>query len=154
MKVTTTLQTIICSKSRSWSDIYASGYDLARRYRDGGWGGQGPSLHMVHSTDMNSDTSNIHGATLMKYTDVRDWDAAEVYQVDGYSEADTWTGGAWMDTGDAGVVAFCGIMGSVIPHGMASLTELFILLMKSDLFPKNRISYNERGWWNDDIRLL
>ncbi len=138
----------------SWSDIYASGYDLATgRYRDGGWGGQGPSLHMVHSTDMNSDTSNIHGATLMKYTDVRDWDAAEVYQVDGYSEADTWTGGAWMDTGDAGVVAFCGNHGFGDSTWYGFANGVVYPIDEVGPFPEEPpYPYNERGWWNDDIR--
>ncbi|HSK69920.1 MAG TPA: hypothetical protein VLA21_11725, partial [Candidatus Limnocylindria bacterium] len=75
------------------------GADLAAgRFRDGGWGGMGPSLFAIRSTDIRDAAMDetVEAVTLIRYDDSYGGD--EGAKLDGYSHADWWSGGAWVDT--------------------------------------------------------
>lgn len=137
-----------------WSSRYAPGFDLATgRYRDGGWGGMGPSLFAVKSGDMIKGQDLISTKELIRYTGVNDWSQPVRHQVDNYSEADTWTGGAWFDSPAGSAVIFCG------NHGFGENTWYGFangVVYPTDgegPFPETpEYPYNDRGWWNDGLK--
>lgn len=137
-----------------WSALYAPGYSLATgRFRDGGWGGMGPSLLMIKPEEMIPGKTSISASELIRYTDVDDWSGAPRYQVNSYCEADTWTGGAWVCTDAGSAVIFCGThgFGSNTWYGFANGTVYPI--DGNGPFPEvPPYPYDQRGWWNDDLR--
>jgi hypothetical protein len=137
-----------------WSRLYAPGYTLATgRYRDGGWGGMGPSLLMIRPNEMKSGKTSISAAELIRYTDVDNWSGDRRYRVDKYCEADTWTGGAWIYTDAGSAVIFCGNhgFGPDTWYGFADGTVYPV--DGNGPFPEvPPYPYNERGWWNNDLR--
>ena len=139
---------------QEWSRLYASGYTLATgRYRDGGWGGMGPSLFMIKPEDMKSGSTAIPATELIRYTDVDNWSGEPRYKINEYCEADTWTGGAWVCADAGSAVIFCGNhgFGENTWYGFADGTVYPI--DGSGPFPEvPPYPYDQRGWWNDDIR--
>lgn len=112
--ITRRIVTLDCDSNRlsrlpslpeKWSRLYALEYTLATgKSRDGGWGGLGLSLLMIKPDEMESGRTSISAVELIRYTDVDNWSGDPRYQADGYCNADTWTGGAWVCT-DAGIDA-------------------------------------------------
>jgi len=136
---------------KSWSDQYASGYDMATgRFRDGGWGGMGPSLILFQTNSMASGQT-ITAKDVIRYTDISNY-SGTTHTINNYSEADSWTGGAWVDSSAGGAVIFAGT------HGYGSSWYGFSngVVYPTDgngPFPEMPpYPYDERGWWNSDFR--
>jgi hypothetical protein len=95
-----------------WADAHAAGRRLATgRYRDGGQGGQGPSLFAIApwaAGNPPAPGSTLAATPLLLYSAVTD---AEQHFLDGYHHADEWTGAAWLTAGDRTAVVFVGTKG-------------------------------------------
>ncbi|MDQ2089462.1 hypothetical protein [Marimonas arenosa] len=72
------------------------------RYRDGGWSGMGPSLFTYRPwlDDAGTpapDGAHLEAVTLLKYPGSRETESFD-RAVRGYTHADEWEGGAWIET--------------------------------------------------------
>ncbi len=82
-----------------WADSHAGGRRiLTGRYRDGGWGGMGPSLYAYLPPDPGWSGSFLPAIPLLQYRTSLDTDLIEGC-ITGYQHADEWTGGAWVEDG-------------------------------------------------------
>ena len=94
----------------AWAAQHTPGLLLVSgRYRDGGWSGQGPSLHAYGPwNDGNPPPSgtNLTITTLLQYDAVA-WDI-ETSMMNSYAHPDEWNGGAWLTAGNRTAVIFAG----------------------------------------------
>ncbi|MFH1873810.1 MAG: hypothetical protein ABH859_01315 [Pseudomonadota bacterium] len=101
----------------SWADTYVNGRKLATgRFRDGGQGGQGPTIIAVapwkDAADGNLPPANtkLNATTLLLYSSTYSEDPTD-YKMNNYSAADDWQGAAWITAGDKAAVIFAGTKG-------------------------------------------
>jgi hypothetical protein len=104
------------SVSKSWSAAFTPGMFLATgRFRDGGWGGQGPSLIAYDPGDPSSRMSpggRLPAVPLLMYTSSRDDEFLDPgLTVNDYHHSDEWSGGAWLEIGGRSAVIFAGTKG-------------------------------------------
>jgi hypothetical protein len=96
----------------AWADLYVPGMYLATgRFRDGGQGGEGPSLiaYAPYGTDSPPAAgSTISAVPLLLYGSVYE---SNPRAMDSYHHSDEWSGGAWLAAGDRGAVVFVGTKG-------------------------------------------
>ncbi len=96
---------------QSWADTYTPGKYLATgRFRDGGQGGEGPSLFAY---GLNEGTPPTSG-TLLSATPLLLYGTA--YEdnpptMNNYHHSDEWSGGAWLTASDKSAVIFVGTKG-------------------------------------------
>jgi len=130
----------------SWAEAHTPGLRLATgRFRDGGWGGQGPELFAIgpwnHGDPPASDTV-LEATPLLMYSSTAT-DEPPYHTMDGYHHADQWAGGAWLTAGDRAAVVFVGTKGTGecwygLPDGTVWPDE--------PPFPED--PENQRGWWS------
>ncbi len=98
-----------------WANQYTPGLRLATgRFRDGGWSGFGPTLAAIGPYNHGNPPINgqvLNSTMLIKYADFYQGEPAQWDQMNGYSHADEWSGGAWLITGDKSAVVFVGTKG-------------------------------------------
>lgn len=135
----------------NWAAQYTPGYDLATgRYRDGGWGGTGPSAILIQSSSLGLGQSPVI-KPLIRYTDISNY-AGPLHTVNNYSEADSWTGAAWVESNAGSALIYIGT------HGYGNSWYGFAngVVFPTDgegPFPETPdYPYDERGWWNNDFR--
>ena len=94
-----------------WASAYAPGQLLATgRFREGVWGGYGPTL-FAYSPPVDGATVTsitpllLYGIQEPNLTDIV---SDESMQMDGYQLADHWLGGAWLTGDDKSAVVFVG----------------------------------------------
>ncbi len=138
----------------AWRDRFG-GRDLATgRFRDGGWGGMGPSLFALRSADILSAAPDgaIPAAALLRYDDSYGGDEGDRLSV--YSHADSWSGGAWADTPAGSAVLFAGTHGfGKTWYGFANGVEYPLGGNEDEVYPEvPEWPYDQRGWWNGDFR--
>ncbi len=137
---------------------YLSSFDgadlLTGRFRDGGWGGMGPSLYALRTEDIvNAQTDEkIKAVPVIGYDDSYDGD--EGYKMHKYSHADSWSGGAFIscDAGDA--IIFVGTHGyGETWYGFSNGVVYPVSGDEDEKIPEvPDYPHDERGWWNDDFR--
>ncbi len=138
-----------------WAQRNAPGFDLATgRFRDGGWGGMGPSLFAISSAGLRAAAMDerVHALPLILYDSSYGGDAvAKLY---GYSHADSWTGGAWITSPAGSAVVFAGTHGfGKTWYGFANGVEFPTDGDANEAYPDvPEAPYDQRGWWNDDFR--
>jgi hypothetical protein len=98
-----------------WAAANTPGKRLATgRFRDGGWGGQGPCLFAIgpwnHGNPPPPDTV-LDAVPLLLYSSTAT-DQEPYHVMDDYHHADEWTGGAWLTAGDKAAVVFVGTKGT------------------------------------------
>jgi hypothetical protein len=97
-----------------FAETYLNGMSLGcGRFRDGGWSGQGPSLHaMAPWQDGNPPAYGSACAykTLIAYTSSEDYDQT-AYTMTNYHHSDEWSGAEWLTAGDKGALVFVGTKG-------------------------------------------
>ncbi len=98
-----------------WAATNTPGKRLATgRFRDGGWGGQGPCLFAIgpwnHGDPPPPDTK-LDAVPLLLYSSTAT-DEEPYHVMDEYHHADEWTGGAWLTAGDKAAVVFVGTKGT------------------------------------------
>lgn len=98
----------------AWAAAYTQDRVLATgRFRDGGWGGMGPSLFAYRPWIDENGTPPPSGAhldetVLLRYASALDSENIE-HCLDGYQHPDEWEGGAWITTGSGkSAVIFAG----------------------------------------------
>lgn len=159
----------------AWADAHLGGRRLATgRYRDGGWSGMGPALFAYRpwidaAGTPAPDGARLDAATLLKYPGSRETEsfARAMY---GYSHADEWEGGAWIETdGGKAAVIFAGTKsvgqkswyGFVHPDGpdkvcvAGEFVGSFTVCRMADGTPCPAVDLTEcaghngyRGWWS------
>lgn len=98
----------------AWADAHAEGRRLATgRFRDGGWGGQGPALFAIapwSAGNPPTDGSVLPATPLLLYSSTAT-DEPPYHTMAGYHHADEWSAGAWLTTADSAAVVFVGTKG-------------------------------------------
>ncbi len=161
----------IFSAPSLWADSHAGGRTmLTGRYRDGGWGGMGPSLYAYLPPDPGWSGSYLPAIPLLQYRTSLDTDLIEGC-IPGYQHADEWTGGAWVEDGSGNqAVLFCGTKGTgdLYWYGYRSslgpchpcvereMTGEFTMCRRADGSPaEGDLCQGEpvsfRGWWSSEF---
>ncbi|MBW1783036.1 MAG: hypothetical protein JRL30_20125 [Deltaproteobacteria bacterium] len=99
---------------RAWATAHTGGRLLATgRYRDGGWGGQGPSLFAIAPWRQGNPPANnaaLQHTPLLLYTSTH-INPDVHHTMTHYSHADEWSGMVWATAGDKAAVIFVGTKG-------------------------------------------
>ena len=133
-----------------WADRYAPNMRLATgRFRDGGQGGQGPSLVAYRPPDPQDPPapgSVLDALPLLLYGDAYTADSPTMTD---YHHADEWSGAAWLTAGDRSAVVFVGTKGQgECWYGFADGT------VWPDEAPYPAVPpppNDDRGWWSDSF---
>ncbi len=123
---------------QAWADAYIPGMLLATgRFRDGGWGGQGPSLFAYgpwNEGNPPAPGSRLQAVPLLLY-DSSLVETPNTHTMEGYHHADEWSGGAWLEAEDRSAVILLGTKGL------------------GDCWYGNPggpcLDCEDRGWWSD-----
>ena len=96
----------------AWARTHVGGRALATgRFRDGGWSGMGPELVAIGpwlEGDPPPPGTELPYTPLIRYSVV----GLGPHRLAGYSAADEWSGGAWIDGAAGAAVVFAGTKGS------------------------------------------
>jgi len=137
-----------------FQDYFYSKDLLTGRFRDGGWGGMGPSLFAVSTMDIISADNNqrVEALPVIKYDDSFGGDDGNT--MNNYSHADSWTGGAIVSCDAGSAIIFAGTHGyGETWYGFANGVVYPTDGDENDVYPDvPDYPYDERGWWNDDFR--
>jgi len=107
----------VFSIPEAWADVHVNGYRLAGgRFREGVWGGLGPALFAYapwEDGDPPADGSTLTAIQpLLLYGIQADGEpnlvTSDETRMDGYGEADHWSGGAWLTSPYGDAVIFSG----------------------------------------------
>ena len=101
---------------QGWADAHAGGRCLATgRMRDGGQGGQGPSIYAIGpwlDGDPPPANARLSAIPLLRYHNVYYGDPySGPRAMDRYHHSDQWAGAAWLTAGGSGAVIFVGTKG-------------------------------------------
>jgi hypothetical protein len=133
---------------RDWADANTPGMYLATgRFRDGGQGGQGPTL-FAHGPWNEGDPpphgSQIPAIPLLLYSDIY---TENGYTLANYHHSDAWTGGAWLTAGEKSTVIFVGTKGKGdCWYGFANGV---VWPDEPPYPPVPDYPNDQRGWWSD-----
>ena len=128
------------------------------RFRDGGWGGHGPTLFAFDpwingsQPQANAVLNNI--TPLLMYG-IPQAGAAELavsdsMKMNGYTEADEWSGGAWLTTGQNAAVAFVGTKG--LGNYWYGFSNGVVWPFDGPYPEVPEFPHDDRGWWSDSIQ--
>jgi hypothetical protein len=131
----------------AWATANLPGVRLATgRFRDGGWSGQGPSLHAIapwRAGNPPPDGTVIDATPLLQYDSTLS-DEEPFSTLNDYHHSDEWTGGAWLTADSRGAVIFVGTKGTgECWYGLPDGT------VWPDEPPYPDDPEGERGWWSD-----
>jgi hypothetical protein len=135
-----------------WAVKYTPGKRLITgRYRDGGQGGQGPSLFAIGPWNQGNPpaaNTSLVNTPLLKYSTVYFYDdPSGARAMTGYRHSDQWAGGAWLTKGDKAAVILAGIKGiGNTWYGYSDGT------VWPDEGPWPPEPAGQRGWWSDSFR--
>ncbi len=146
----------------SWADEHLPGYRLATgRFRDGQWGGLGPALLAYAPPSEESPPPN--GAVisnvrpLLMYgkpqAGAAELEVNDAWRMKDFSEADEWSGGAWLTRGERHAVALVGTkaVGNTW-YGFANGVVYPISGDPNDPIPEvPPFPFDARGWWSRDV---
>jgi len=130
----------------AWTAANTPGMRLATgRFRDGGWGGQGPCLFACGPWNEGNPPAAdavLPAVPLLLYSSTAT-DEPPYHTMDDYHHADEWAGGAWLTSGDKAAVVFCGTKGTGdCWYGLPDGTRW----PDQEPFPDD--PENLRGWWS------
>jgi len=128
----------------AWGDASTPGLRLATgRFRDGGWGGQGPSLYAIgpwNSGNPPADGARLDAVALLQYSSTAT-DEEPYHTLDDYHHSDEWSGGAWLTSAGRAAVVFIGTKGTgECWYGLPDGT------VWEEPYPDDPAG--ERGWWS------
>ncbi len=109
----------MCRLPSNFSDaqIATEGMYLASgRFREGGWGGQGPNLYAIAPWDDGnppSDGTELTSVRLLGYSSTHEdgYDSYEGHKMNGYHDSDEWSGVSWLNTSLKQALVFVGTKG-------------------------------------------
>ena len=133
----------------SWATLNLPGYRMASgRFRDGSLGGSGPALFALapwldgNPPENNSELTHIRPLLLYE----KGYEGSENVMA-GYTNADDWSGGAWLTDGEKSALIFAGTKGrGDCWYGFSDGTRW------PDEPPYPPIPpppHDQRGWWAD-----
>ncbi|MDX8551792.1 hypothetical protein KHC33_01230 [Methanospirillum sp. J.3.6.1-F.2.7.3] len=135
----------------SWSDEYLPGYRLAAgRFRDGSLGGSGPSLFALAPWKNGNPPSPQSILTsirpLLLYEKGYEGSSRVM---EGFNNADEWSGGAWVTAGDKSAILFVGTKGrGNFWYGFSDGT---VWPDDPPFPPIPSPPHDERGWWAESF---
>lgn len=146
----------------SWGKRHLPDYRMASgRFRDGTWGGLGPALVAYRPPSASSPPANgsvvaevkpllMYGTPL---PGVPELEVSPDHKMNNFSEADDWTGGAWLAAGDRSAVILVGTKGSGKTwYGFANGVVYPTSGDPNDPVPDvPPFPYDMRGWWSTEI---
>ncbi|MFH0884266.1 MAG: hypothetical protein V1861_00990 [Candidatus Micrarchaeota archaeon] len=147
---------------KDWADIYTPGQLLASgRFRDGLWSGRGPALYAYGPwTEGNppAQGSTLQNVTPLLLYGVQEPGAIDIVSnesqaMDGFSEADEWSGGEWLTAGNKSAVIFVGTkaLGRTW-YGFSNGVEYPTSGDPDETYPEVPPWPNDqRGWWAQDV---
>ena len=147
---------------KSWADENTPGLLLATgRFRDGLWSGRGPALYAYGPwTEGNPPApgSVLANVTPLLRYGVQEPGAIDIASneseaMDGFSEADEWSGGEWLIAGNKSAVVFIGTkaLGRTW-YGFSNGVEYPTSGAPDEVYPEVPPWPNDqRGWWAEDI---
>ncbi|MGD8855462.1 MAG: hypothetical protein PVG33_03965 [Chloroflexota bacterium] len=134
-----------------WAASHVSGARLATgRFRDGGWGGQGPALLAYTPPDEDDPPpagTRLEAVPLILYASTLDTETLDPsLTMRDYHHADEWSGGAWLTAGDKQAVVVVGTKGlGECWYGFAN----GVVWPDEPPFPEvPDPPYDDRGWWS------
>ena len=146
----------------SWAAANTPGLRLATgRFRDGTWGGLGPAL--LAYGPWNEGNPPKRGATLTRVTpllmygtpidDTAELDVSSGHKLRGFSEADEWSGGAWLTAGNRSAVVLVGTKGlGKTWYGFANGVVYPTSGDENETYPDvPPAPFDQRGWWSERI---
>lgn len=146
----------------AWAAQHLPGYRLATgRFRDGQWGGLGPALLAYKPPDEKAPPPA--GATidevrpLMMYgtpqPGVAELEVSDEHKMNDFSEADEWSGGAWLTSGDRAAVILVGTKGTGKTwYGFANGVVYPTSGDPNEPVPEvPPFPYDARGWWSEGV---
>jgi len=138
-----------------WADAHTPGMRLATgRFRDGGQGGKGPCLYAVGPWNHGNPPdpgARIDAVPLLQNSTAY---VEENHPMDGYAEADEWSGAAWLTAGRKSALVFVGTKGlGKCWYGFAEGT---VWPDEGPFPPVPPAPNDQRGWWSErfEARLL
>ncbi|MBU0532116.1 hypothetical protein KKB44_01350 [Candidatus Micrarchaeota archaeon] len=145
-----------------WAGVNTPGQRLATgRFRDGLWSGRGPALFaygpwndgnppLPNSTIESLTTLLLYGTQL---PGVAELETDTSMAMNGFSEADEWSGGAWLTSDNKSAVIFVGTKGlGNTWYGYSNGVTYPTSGDPNEVYPDvPDWPHNERGWWSEDI---
>jgi len=132
---------------KAWADANTGGLRLATgRFRDGGQGGQGPSIFAIGPWLQGNPPpagAPLKTVPLLLYTDVT---AEEQHTLRDYHHADEWTGGAWLTAGTKAAVVFAGTKG--VGKCWYGFANGVVWPEEGPWPPVPPHPNDQRGWWS------
>ncbi len=131
----------------TWADTYVGGRRLATgRFRDGGWGGQGPALFAIapwQHGNPPADGTRLDAVPLLLYSSTAT-DEEPYHTLDDYHHSDEWSGGAWLTAAGRAAVVFVGTKGvGECWYGLPDGT------LWEEPYPDDPLG--QRGWWSSQF---
>lgn len=132
----------------AWASINTPGKLLATgRFRDGGQGGQGPSIYAIGPWSQGNPPSvgtELENIPLLQYETAY---TSGGHTINNYHQSDEWNGGAWLTSGSKSAVIFAGTKGTgSCWYGFADGT------VWPDEPPYPPEGEGERGWWSNGFK--
>jgi hypothetical protein len=146
-----------------WADINAPGKYLASgRFRDGHWSGRGPALFIFQppgeddAPEPGSKLENIiplllYGTNLPGAVEITNVDSIEM---EGFGEADEWSGGAWLTSPGGSAIIFAGTKAvGKNWYGFSNGVEWPTDIDENTVYPEvPEWPFDDRGWWSGKIQ--
>ena len=146
----------------AWAEQNLPGARLASgRFRDGLWGGRGPALFAYAPFEVSKPPkrgARIEQVTCLLLYGVQQQGAIEIQSdptmaMKSFSEADEWSGGAWLTAGDQSAVVLVGTKGTgKVWYGFANGVVYPTEGREGEVYPEvPDWPYDSRGWWSEGV---
>ncbi|MEW6222869.1 MAG: hypothetical protein AB1476_06165 [Candidatus Hadarchaeota archaeon] len=139
------------------ADNYFEGRRLVTgRYRDGGWGGMGPSLFAIAPWDAGNpptaDTT-LPATTLLRYasTNQEGYQYGGNYKMNNYQNSDEWTGGAWLTADNRSAVILIGTKGTGTKNSWYGYSNGLVWPDEEPFPAVPDYPHDERGYWTESF---
>ena len=147
---------------REWAEKNTPGKYLATgRFRDGLWAGRGPALFAYgpwNDGNPPSAKSTLKTITPLLLYGIQEPGAVEItvsdtMKMNGFKEADEWSGGAWLTAGNKSAVVIVGTKATGdCWYGFANGVRWPIDVDENTVYPEvPEWPYNDRGWWSEGV---
>lgn len=145
---------------QEWAEEHHLATRLAcGRFRDGTWGGMGPSIVALSQSEMDLPPPGgrldarpmvLYGRPVEGCTEM---ETSPEMAMNGFGEADEWSGGAWLTSPSGSAVVLVGTKAlGRCWYGYPNGVEYPTSGAPSDGIPEMPPwPWNDRGWWSEDI---
>lgn len=143
-----------------WSEQNLPGAEIAcGRFRDGTWGGRGPAIVALSHSEMDLPPTggSLDARPLLMYgmpvEGTTEIETSADMEMEGFGEADEWSGAAWLTDGSASAVVLVGTKAiGRCWYGYPNGVEYPTSGDPSEQIPGEPAwPFNDRGWWSREI---